>query len=151
MQRVANCLFIRDRQVLLLKKPRRGWWAIPGGKVEPGETLKEAVIREYFEETGVKLEKPKLCGIYSFFTNKDGKSDSEWMMFVFVATSGKGEAKTETDEGVLQWHPIDHLKDLPMAEGDRQIIYRALEEDQIRFGVFEYTEDFRLISSRFDE
>lgn len=57
MQRVTNCLLIKDEKVLLLQKPRRGWWVAPGGKMESGESIKEAVIREFREETGIYLLK----------------------------------------------------------------------------------------------
>ena len=55
MQRVTNCLIIDHDKVLLLKKPRHGWYAMPGGKMEPRETVQESVIREVFEETGLKI------------------------------------------------------------------------------------------------
>ena len=42
----------KDNKVLLLKKPRRNWWVAPGGKMEPGESVKESCIREFREETG---------------------------------------------------------------------------------------------------
>ena len=42
MQRIANLIIKKDDQVLLLKKPRRGWYVAPGGKMEPGESIFEA-------------------------------------------------------------------------------------------------------------
>lgn len=56
VQRVTNCVLIKDNQILLLKKPRRGWWVAPGGKMEPGESIRDACIREFREETGVYLK-----------------------------------------------------------------------------------------------
>ena len=50
---------LKDHQVLLTvrgKEPRKGWWGIPGGVVEVGETLEEAIKREVFEETHVVVE-----------------------------------------------------------------------------------------------
>nr|MBR9646549.1 NUDIX domain-containing protein [Streptococcus sp. 11-4097] len=41
MQRVTNCVLIRDNEVLLLQKPRRNWWVAPGGKMERGETVRD--------------------------------------------------------------------------------------------------------------
>ena len=45
MQRVTNCVLLKNNQVLLLQKPRRGWWVAPGGKMEPGESVRDACIR----------------------------------------------------------------------------------------------------------
>lgn len=53
MQRIANLIVRRGDEVLLLKKPRRGWYVAPGGKIESGESIFEAASREYFEETGL--------------------------------------------------------------------------------------------------
>ena len=151
MQRVANCIYIKNNQILLLQKPRRGWWAIPGGKVEPEETVKQAVIREYWEETGITIKNPVLTGIYTFLMrNGDQNEIREWMMFTFFANEGEGEAKEETLEGKLQWHPIEKVKHLPMAEGDHSIIRQALFGKDVLFGTFEYTEDFRLLSYKTD-
>ena len=50
---------LKDGRILLVKrghKPARGFWSIPGGRVEPGETLEEAVKREMLEECGVDVE-----------------------------------------------------------------------------------------------
>lgn len=58
MQRVTNCVLVKDGHVLLLKKPRRGWWVAPGGKMEQGESVREACVREYREETGIYLKTP---------------------------------------------------------------------------------------------
>lgn len=86
MQRVANCLYLKNGKVLLLQKPRRGWWAIPGGKMEPTETVKQAVIREYREETGIQILQPQLRGIYTFLMKDGDVITSEWMMFTFLHT-----------------------------------------------------------------
>ena len=53
MQRIANLIAIKDDRVLLLQKPRRGWYVAPGGKMESGESIYEAAVREFKEETNV--------------------------------------------------------------------------------------------------
>ncbi|WKA52947.1 NUDIX hydrolase [Planococcus liqunii] len=50
-------------EILLIKGPRRGW-EIPGGQVEEGESLKQAVIRETKEESGIDIEVLKFCGVF---------------------------------------------------------------------------------------
>lgn len=56
MQRVTNCVLLKDNKVLLLQKPKRGWWVAPGGKMEPGESVRDSCIREFREETGIYLK-----------------------------------------------------------------------------------------------
>ena len=75
MQRVTNCVLVKENNVLLLQKPRRGWWVAPGGKMEPGESVKEACVREFREETGIYLKNPKIKGIFTFIM-KDGEQGS---------------------------------------------------------------------------
>ncbi|WAA09894.1 NUDIX hydrolase [Fervidibacillus albus] len=148
MQKVANCIYLKENRILLLQKPRRNWWTIPGGKMEVGETVKESVKREFFEETGIRIDKPVLKGIYNFLIKRGNETENEWMMFTFLAKDGEGIEKEVTEEGILKWHSIDELDHLPMAEGDRYILHHALHEREIAFGLFEYTEDERLLSYR---
>lgn len=51
--------------VLLQRRDDNRLWGLPGGGVEPGESVTEAVIREVFEETGLRVEPRRLIGVYS--------------------------------------------------------------------------------------
>lgn len=150
MQRVTNCVLIRDNQVLMLKKPRRGWWVAPGGKMEPGESVRDSCIREYREETGIYLKNPQLKGIFTFIIKENDQVLSEWMMFSFFATDSDGMRFDESDEGKLEWQQLDQLKNLPMAAGDYHIIDYMIHGKGIIYGTFTYTNDFQLISYRLD-
>lgn len=150
MQRVTNCVLIRDNQVLMLKKPRRGWWVAPGGKMEPGESVRDSCIREYREETGIYLKNPQLKGIFTFIMKENDQVLSEWMMFTFFATDSDGMQVDESDEGKLEWQPLNQLKNLPMAAGDYHIIDYMIHGNGIIYGTFTYTKDFQLISYRLD-
>ncbi|MEW8986904.1 MAG: NUDIX domain-containing protein, partial [Bacillus sp. (in: firmicutes)] len=77
MQRVTNCVLLKENKVLLLQKPRRGWWVAPGGKMEPGESVKDSCIREYREETGIYLKNPNIKGIFTFIMVDGDKVISE--------------------------------------------------------------------------
>jgi 8-oxo-dGTP diphosphatase len=150
VQRVTNCVLIRDNQVLMLKKPRRGWWVAPGGKMEPGESVRDSCIREYREETGIYLKNPQLKGIFTFIMKENDQVLSEWMMFSFFATDSDGLGFDESDEGKLEWQGLDQLKNLPMAAGDYHIIDYMIHGNGIIYGTFTYTKDFQLISYRLD-
>ncbi|RFU67020.1 8-oxo-dGTP diphosphatase [Peribacillus saganii] len=150
MQRVTNCVLVREKKVLLLQKPRRGWWVAPGGKMEPGESVRDACIREYREETGVYLKNPSLKGIFTFIMKEGDKVLSEWMMFTFYAVDSDGVNVDECEEGKLEWHPLDQIKNLPMAEGDTHILEYMIQGTGIIYGTFTYTPDFELLSYRLD-
>ncbi|GER74402.1 NUDIX hydrolase [Weizmannia acidilactici] len=150
MQRVTNCVLIKGDQVLLLQKPRRNWWVAPGGKMEQGESVREAIIREYREETGIYLKHPELKGVFTIVMKDGDKITSEWMMFTFVATEGDGENVEQSAEGKLQWHSIHDIKDLPMAVGDTHILEYMVHGSGMIYGQFTYTPDFDLLSYRLD-
>lgn len=150
MQRVTNCILINNKRALLLKKPRRGWYAIPGGKMEQGETIKESVTREFREETGLIIADPRLAGVFTFDILQEATVIQEWMMFSFICHAFSGELTADSKEGELEWIPLDRIPDLPMAEGDRKIFKHVLTSDSMLYGTFFYTEDFELLDFRLD-
>ena len=146
MQRIANLLAVQNDQVLLLQKPRRGWYVAPGGKMESGESIYEAAIREFQEETNVTPQNVHLKGVYTMIIKNGEQVVDEWMLYTFLAKGIEGTPFEETREGKLGWHPVEHLHTLPMAEGDRTNLLFAANQKGVQYGTFEYTEDFELIS-----
>jgi 8-oxo-dGTP pyrophosphatase MutT (NUDIX family) len=65
--RVGVGVVVREAGDTILLEKRRdcGWWGLPGGKVEPGESLIDAAVREVLEETGLTVEVTHLIGVYS--------------------------------------------------------------------------------------
>lgn len=80
-------------------------WNFPGGHVEKGEYVTPSVIREIREETGLIIEKPRLCGIKEFHKSKDGK---RYIVFLYIADKFVGELKA-SGEGEVFWYPLDEL------------------------------------------
>lgn len=147
MQRIANLLVVKDGQVLLLKKPRRDWYVAPGGKMDPGESIYEAAIREFMEETGTEAVGPHLKGVYTMVIVDDTGDHvkNEWMLYTFMARDLVGIPFETTTEGDLEWHPVESLQTLPMAEGDRTNLLFAVSQLGIQYGTFIYTEEFKLV------
>ncbi|SFJ26530.1 ADP-ribose pyrophosphatase YjhB, NUDIX family [Halobacillus dabanensis] len=59
----ATIILNENKEILLIKGPKRGW-EMPGGQVEEGESLKEAAVREAKEECGLDIEVSKFCGVF---------------------------------------------------------------------------------------
>ncbi|MBH0230938.1 8-oxo-dGTP diphosphatase [Halobacillus yeomjeoni] len=150
MQRVANCILKVDDYVLMLKKPRRGWYVAPGGKMESGENIKDSAVREFKEETGLSVDQPELRGSFTFIMRDGEKTTQEWMMFTFFSTSYTGELLDVSEEGELEWVPVDEVLQKPMAEGDRHIFKHILNSEEQIYGTFVYTTDFKLIDQDMD-
>ncbi|MCL1950207.1 MAG: NUDIX domain-containing protein [Turicibacter sp.] len=122
--RVANTLLIRDGQVLLLFKEGRQKWFLPGGKSEFGEHVIQTGLREFQEETGLRLEGARLGAVTTIVVNEQ---DHEWLLFTIVGSGAAGELAPYNREGILQWHPVQDLSHLPMFEGDRYLILKLLD------------------------
>lgn len=69
---IAACLILRENKLLVLFHRERGYYVLPGGKLEPGECFEDAAIRETEEEAGVKVKLGKSMGEHEFV--KDGKT-----------------------------------------------------------------------------
>ncbi|MBU9674187.1 NUDIX domain-containing protein [Planococcus sp. CP5-4] len=145
MQRIANLLLVENGKVLLMKKPRRDWYVAPGGKMESGESIYEAAIREFREETGAEPFGVHLKGVYTMMIQEGGETVDEWMLFTFRATKLRGMPFEETREGILEWHPVENLHTLPMAEGDRTNLLFATYQEGVQYGTFYYTPEFELL------
>jgi 8-oxo-dGTP pyrophosphatase MutT (NUDIX family) len=62
----SAAIFDEQGRILLTKRSDNGQWCLPGGAVEPGETVAEACEREVLEETGLHVNVKRLVGVYSY-------------------------------------------------------------------------------------
>ena len=100
------CLIEDGDWILLQNRAKNDWrgFALPGGHVEPGESVVDAVIREMKEETGLTITNPQLCGIKEWI-NEDG---SRYIVFLFKTESFSGELAS-SDEGRVFWVKKDEV------------------------------------------
>ena len=114
------CYVLRGDEVLMLHRVKKkndvnqDKWIGIGGKFEADETPDECLLREAYEETGLRLTSWQCRGVVTFLTN--GPWEGEYM-YLFTADGFEGEMK-ECDEGCLRWVSRDFLDGLPKWEGD---------------------------------
>ena len=101
------CMVYDDCGNILVQHRRAQDWpgiCFPGGHVEPGESFVESVIREVWEETGLTIEKPILCGTKQFQTEKGER----YVVFFYKTNHFSGELKSSA-EGEVFWIPRKDL------------------------------------------
>lgn len=116
-----------DGKIILIKRknpPYKGSWALPGGFVEYGETVEEAVIREVKEETGVKIEIQDLLGVYS-----DPARDPRGHMVTvcFMAIKTEGGLKADTDATEVECFTVNDAMGMNLAFDHNRILKDAIK------------------------
>lgn len=107
----ADGLIIKESKILLVKRnhePYEGFWAIPGGYVERGETCEEAVIREVREETGLKTRVKEFIGVYS----APSRSPEHTITVAYLLEILSGEVKKSEEATDIRWFSLDGLPSL---------------------------------------
>jgi 8-oxo-dGTP diphosphatase len=111
-----------SNKILLIKRkkdPFKDYFALPGGFVDEGEKVEDAVIREAEEELSVKVEPTDILGVYSD-PNRDPRGHI--ISIVFICKIISGELKAGDDAAHLQWTEINGLKDIKLAFDHHKIL-----------------------------
>lgn len=113
VQRIgAGVAVIRDGQVLLVRRSDNGLWDIPGGRVEPGERVEDAALRELREETSLSGGTLTLLGVFSGPEHRHTYPDGnvvDWVTVLFTAHEAQGVAQAGDDAAELRWWPMTEL------------------------------------------
>ena len=126
MKLATLAIIVRGDKVLLGEKKRgeigSGTLNGPGGKLDPGETLEECVVRETREELGIELNPLRLdkLGVITFFAHEV----PDFQVHLYRTEHFTGEIH-ETDDMIPGWYPIDSLPFDRMLESDRAWFARA--------------------------
>ena len=120
------CMVCDGDKVLVQDKISKSWGGImfPGGHVEPYEDFTDAVMREVYEETGLTISSPRLCGIKNWY-NDDG---SRYVVLLYKTDKFTGELKS-SEEGEVFWKTFDELKAMCLANGMDKMLQVFLDDD----------------------
>ncbi|UCD77701.1 MAG: NUDIX hydrolase [Desulfobacterales bacterium] len=135
LPRVAvGAIVFKDNKVLLVRRgkpPAEDLWAIPGGSVEIGETLKAAAEREIFEETGITILAVE--PVYTFdFIERDacGRTRFHYVIVDLTADYIRGDLRAGGDASAARWVSSDEIASLNVSSTTRQLL-----KTQYKFGV----------------
>jgi 8-oxo-dGTP diphosphatase len=126
---VGAVIWNENREIVLIRRgkpPRKGDWSIPGGHVEWGETLREAILREAFEETGLNVEiLAAIETLDSITRDEAGTVIRHYVLADFTARAVSGELKAGSDAQDARWVPFDRLDEYRLWSETRRIIGKS--------------------------
>lgn len=144
MPAVAAIIFNEANEVLLQLRTDNQLWALPGGAIEPGEEPADALVREVWEETGLRVLPLRISGVYGgenglvTYPNQDQVAI---IAITFVCRVMDGELKTDDDETQeLRYFPVNALPENIMAKHHLRIGH-ALENNAPYFRVHHQSEE----------
>jgi ADP-ribose pyrophosphatase YjhB (NUDIX family) len=129
----VGALIFRGRgirgSILLVERgghPLKGYWSLPGGLVETGESLDEAVRREILEETGLRVKPLEMFGVFErVMRDARGRAEYHYLLLDYVCRIIGGKLKAGDDVARVEWVRRERLGDYQMTEGTREVIERA--------------------------
>jgi len=127
----ASAAVIRDGKVLVVRRaraPANGVFSLPGGVVETGETLHEAVTREVREETGLTIEPVALAGYReAIIRDDDNQVERHFVILPFAARWIAGEPVLNEELSEWRWVDQAEIATLPTTPGLAAIVTAAFE------------------------
>ena len=122
---------LRDTRVLLVQRasePLAGQWSLPGGAVELGETLEEAVVRELKEETGLVVRVVELVEAFERIIRDDsGRSRYHYVLLDYLCQPVEGTARAGSDVQAVAWATPEEFDRYGLSEKARAVCRKAFE------------------------
>ena len=128
-------LTLRGKDVLLVergKPPHHGLWGLPGGVVEVGETLEEAIVREVLEETNIRIKPIEFLQVFnSINRDEDDRVRTHYILFEYLCEYVSGELKPGDDAPDARWVSLDDLDSVNIMSFTREFIERTISKRDI--------------------
>ena len=123
------CLIHKNGRYLLQGRIKNDWkgYTLPGGHIEPGESIVDAVIREMQEETGLTIRHPHLCGVKQF-----PLEEGRYIVFLFETEEFEGDLRS-SEEGTMHWIDERELSKVNLVEDFEDLIEVMLDDELMEF------------------
>lgn len=128
---VGALIFQRDRILMAQrgKEPLKGWWSLPGGALETGESLKDGVCREVREETGLSVEPRAVCEVFErIMRDEHGAAEYHFVLIDYICRVTGGTLQAGDDACRVEWVRRRDLAALQITEGTLDVIEKAFRE-----------------------
>jgi ADP-ribose pyrophosphatase YjhB (NUDIX family) len=125
---VGALIFHRDRILMVERggEPLKGWWSIPGGLVETGELLEDAIRREVREETGLEIRPASMLPIFErIMRDSRGAVEYHYVLVDYVCRVRGGALRAGDDVSRAEWVRRPDLKKMQITEGTLAVIEKG--------------------------
>src|ERR1700722_6468938 len=127
----VGALIIDQDRVLLVERghePLKGYWSLPGGAVETGERLEDALLREVLEETGLVVEVDHLLEVFERITlGDDRRIEYHYILIDYICHPPGGTLQASDDASRAEWFTQDEIAHLKITEGTPAVIAKAFD------------------------
>jgi 8-oxo-dGTP diphosphatase len=124
----VGAIILDGDQILLEKRknaPSKGKWTVPGGLVELGESVEQAVVREVEEETGLEVDEPRLVDVVNYISlGERGAVMYHYVIVDYLVNVKDGKPKAASDADALKWVPFNEVEEYDLTESFRQFFRR---------------------------
>lgn len=126
----VGAVIVNDARVLLIRRgqaPLLGEWSLPGGVLECGENLREAVMREAREETGLTVDVGEMLGVYErVIRSDDGRVRYHYVLIDFLCLPSSDEIKAGSDASDVGWFRREDLSALKLTLDATDVVLKGL-------------------------
>lgn len=125
---VGALIYDGDRVLLVQrgKEPLKGFWSLPGGAVESGEQLEQALLREVLEETSLIVKIVRFGEIFErIMPDPEGKIEYHYVLLDYVCEVVSGQPHPGSDSADVRWFSPEELKGVPVTSGTLEVIERC--------------------------
>lgn len=130
---VGALIFDDAQRILLVRRggqPLRGWWSLPGGVLETGETLHQGIQREVLEETGLLVEPVQMLTVFErIMPDAQGRTEYHYVLVDYICRITGGQPEAADDCAGLRWVTRSELPAVqPLTEGTLGVIEQAFSQ-----------------------
>jgi 8-oxo-dGTP diphosphatase len=128
---VGALVFNHDRILLVErgKEPLKGYWSLPGGVLEGGETLEQGIVREVREETGLEVKPVKVIEIFErIVRDAGGAAEYHYVLIDYICRVTGGSLCAADDASRAAWVPRRLLSNYQITTGTLPVIEKAFRQ-----------------------